>query len=93
MNSPSTWRLHFGTLLSVLFYFRRTWFQIIRAALGGKVVRFSEAGGSDVNLHAQKSRKMNACSCGFWRWRRFPEPLRESCWNIPPKIISANTLS
>ena len=32
--------LHFGTLLSVLFYFRRTWFQIIRAALGGKVVRF-----------------------------------------------------
>jgi undecaprenyl-diphosphatase len=42
--------LHFGTLLSVLFYFRRTWIQIIRAALGGKVVRFSEAGGSDVNL-------------------------------------------
>ena len=31
--------LHFGTLLSVLFYFRRTWFQIIRAAFGGKVVR------------------------------------------------------
>src|SRR5208282_5129318 len=29
--------LHFGTLLSVLFYFRRTWFQIIRAALGEKV--------------------------------------------------------
>ncbi len=28
--------LHFGTLLSVLFYFRRTWFQIVRAALGGK---------------------------------------------------------
>jgi len=42
--------LHFGTLLSVLFYFRRTWFQIIRAALGGKIVRFSEAGGSDANL-------------------------------------------
>ncbi len=42
--------LHFGTLLSVLFYFRRTWFQIVRAALGGKVVRFSESGGADVNL-------------------------------------------
>jgi undecaprenyl-diphosphatase len=42
--------LHFGTLLSVLFYFRRTWFQIIRAALGGKVVRFSESGAADVNL-------------------------------------------
>jgi undecaprenyl-diphosphatase len=42
--------LHFGTLLSVLFYFRRTWFQIVRAAFGGKVVRFSEAGHSDQNL-------------------------------------------
>jgi undecaprenyl-diphosphatase len=42
--------LHFGTLLSVLIYFRRTWFQIIRAALGGKVVRFSEANSSDENL-------------------------------------------
>jgi undecaprenyl-diphosphatase len=42
--------LHFGTLISVLFYFRRTWFQIIRAALGGKVVRFSEAGTGDENL-------------------------------------------
>ncbi|MGA9307937.1 MAG: undecaprenyl-diphosphate phosphatase, partial [Candidatus Sulfotelmatobacter sp.] len=46
--------LHFGTLLSVLFYFRRTWFQIIRAALGGKIVRFSEAGGSDENLTLQE---------------------------------------
>lgn len=46
--------LHFGTLLSVLFYFRRTWFQIIRAALGGKIVRFSEAGSSDVNLTLQE---------------------------------------
>ena len=46
--------LHFGTLLSVLFYFRRTWFQIIRAALGGKIVRFSEAGGSDGNLTLQE---------------------------------------
>jgi len=49
--------LHFGTLLSVLFYFRRTWFQIIRAALGGKVVRFSEAGGSDQNLTAAEQRE------------------------------------
>jgi undecaprenyl-diphosphatase len=49
--------LHFGTLLSVLFYFRRTWFQIIRAALGGRVVRFSEAGGADQNLTAQEQRE------------------------------------
>jgi undecaprenyl-diphosphatase len=49
--------LHFGTLLSVLFYFRRTWFQIIRAALGGKVVRFSEAGGSDESLTAEEQRE------------------------------------
>jgi len=46
--------LHFGTLLSVLFYFRRTWFQIVRAALGGKIVRFSEAGGSDESLTLQE---------------------------------------
>jgi undecaprenyl-diphosphatase len=49
--------LHFGTLLSVLFYFRRTWFQIIRAALGGRVVRFSEAGGDDQNLTAEEQRE------------------------------------
>jgi undecaprenyl-diphosphatase len=49
--------LHFGTLLSVLFYFRRTWFQIIRAALGGKVVCFSEAGGADQDLTAEEQRE------------------------------------
>jgi undecaprenyl-diphosphatase len=49
--------LHFGTLLSLLVYFRRTWFQIIRAALGGKVVRFSEAGGADVNLTPAEQRE------------------------------------
>ena len=49
--------LHFGTLLSVLFYFRRTWFQIIRAALGGKVVRFSEAGASNANLTTDLSQE------------------------------------
>lgn len=52
--------LHFGTLLSVLVYFRRTWFQIVRAALGGKVVRFSESTSSDVNLtpEEQKDERM-----------------------------------
>jgi undecaprenyl-diphosphatase len=49
--------LHFGTLLSVLFYFRRTWFQIVRAAFGGKVVRFSEAGGSDVDLTVEEQKE------------------------------------
>lgn len=49
--------LHFGTLLSVLFYFRRTWFQIVRAALGGKVVRFSEAGSSDTNLSPDEQKE------------------------------------
>jgi undecaprenyl-diphosphatase len=49
--------LHFGTLLSVLFYFRRTWFQIIRAALGGKVERFSEAGGADANLTPEEQKE------------------------------------
>jgi undecaprenyl-diphosphatase len=49
--------LHFGTLLSLLFYFRRTWFQIIRAALGGTVVRFSESTDSDVNLSPAEQRE------------------------------------
>jgi undecaprenyl-diphosphatase len=49
--------LHFGTLLSVLFYFRRTWFQIIRAALGGRVVRFSEAGGADASLTPEEQKE------------------------------------
>jgi undecaprenyl-diphosphatase len=49
--------LHFGTLLSVLFYFRRTWFQIIRAALGGKVVRFSESNSGDTNLTADEQKE------------------------------------
>ncbi|HXM59376.1 MAG TPA: undecaprenyl-diphosphate phosphatase, partial [Terriglobales bacterium] len=49
--------LHFGTLLSVLFYFRRTWFQILRATFGGKVVRFSEAGGSDTTLTADEQKE------------------------------------
>ena len=49
--------LHFGTLLSVLFYFRRTWIQIIRAALGGKIVRFSEVSDADVNLTPDEARE------------------------------------
>jgi undecaprenyl-diphosphatase len=49
--------LHFGTLLAVLIYFRRTWFQIVRAALGGKVVRFSESSGSDANLSPDEQSK------------------------------------
>ena len=49
--------LHFGTLLSVLFYFRRTWVQIIRAALGGKVVRFSESSSSDANLTVEEQKE------------------------------------
>jgi len=49
--------LHFGALLSVLFYFRRTWFQIVRAALGGKVVRFSESGSADTNLAPEEQKE------------------------------------
>jgi undecaprenyl-diphosphatase len=49
--------LHFGTLLSVLFYFRRTWFQIVRAAFGGKVVRFSESAGSDTSLTVDEQKE------------------------------------
>jgi undecaprenyl-diphosphatase len=49
--------LHFGTLLSVLIYFRRTWFQIIRAAFGGKVERFSETGNSGESLNPNEQRE------------------------------------
>ena len=49
--------LHFGTLLSVLFYFRRTWLQIVQAAFGGKVVRFSETGSSDQSLTPDEQRE------------------------------------
>src|SRR6202051_157746 len=49
--------LHFGTLLSVLFYFRRTWFQIVRAAFGGRVVRFSEADSADTSLSADEQKE------------------------------------
>jgi len=49
--------LHFGTLLSVLLYFRRTWVQIIQAAFGGKVVRFSEAAAPDQPLTPAEQRE------------------------------------
>ena len=42
--------LHGGTLVAILLYFWRTWIQILRAALGGKVVRFSETTDSQRNL-------------------------------------------
>ena len=42
--------LHAGTLFAILLYFWRTWVQILRAALGGKVVRFSETTDSQSNL-------------------------------------------
>ena len=42
--------LHSGTLLAILLYFWRTWIQILRAAFGGKVVRFSETSDSQRNL-------------------------------------------
>jgi len=49
--------LHFGTLLSLLIYFRRTWIQIIRAAFGGEVVRFSESTSSDRSLTPDEQRE------------------------------------
>jgi undecaprenyl-diphosphatase len=42
--------LHAGTLFAILIYFWRTWVQILRAAFGGKVVRFSETSDSQVDL-------------------------------------------
>jgi len=49
--------LHAGTLISVLVYFRRTWFQIVRAAFGGKVVRFSENEASARDLTVEEARR------------------------------------
>ena len=42
--------LHAGTLFAILLYFWRTWIQILRAAFGGKVVRFSETSDSARDL-------------------------------------------
>jgi undecaprenyl-diphosphatase len=48
--------LHGGTLLAILVYFWRTWIQILRAAFGGKVVRFSETSDSQRSLTPQEER-------------------------------------
>ena len=48
--------LHGGTLLAILLYFWRTWVQILRAALGGKVVRFSETSDSQRGLTQEEER-------------------------------------
>jgi undecaprenyl-diphosphatase len=49
--------LHAGTLFAILLYFWRTWIQIIRAALGGKVVRFSETSDSQADLTPEEQRR------------------------------------
>jgi undecaprenyl-diphosphatase len=46
--------LHVGTLFAILLYFWRTWIQVLRAALGGKVVRFSEASDNLGDLTAEE---------------------------------------
>jgi undecaprenyl-diphosphatase len=46
--------LHVGTLFAILLYFWRTWIQVLRAALGGKVVRFSEASHNLDDLTAEE---------------------------------------
>jgi undecaprenyl-diphosphatase len=48
--------LHGGTLLAILVYFWRTWLQILSAAFGGKVVRFSETSNSQRNLTPEEER-------------------------------------
>jgi len=49
--------LHAGTLFAILLYFWRTWIQIIRAALGGKVVRFSETSDNLRDLTPEEQRR------------------------------------
>ena len=49
--------LHAGTLFAILLYFWRTWLQIIRAALGGKVVRFSETSDDQRDLTPDEQRR------------------------------------
>ena len=48
--------LHGGTLLAILVYFWRTWLQILSAAFGGKVVRFSESDDSQRHLTPEEER-------------------------------------
>jgi undecaprenyl-diphosphatase len=49
--------LHAGTLFAILLYFWHTWIQIIRAALGGKVVRFSETSDDQRDLTPEEQRR------------------------------------
>ena len=49
--------LHAGTLFAILLYFWRTWIQIIRAAFGGKVVRFSETSDNQRDLTPEEQRR------------------------------------
>ena len=49
--------LHTGTLLAILIYFWRTWIQILRAAFGGKVVRFSETSDNLRDLTPEEQRR------------------------------------
>ena len=49
--------LHAGTLFAILFYFWRTWIQILRAAFGGKVVRFSETSDNVRDLTPEEQRR------------------------------------
>jgi undecaprenyl-diphosphatase len=49
--------LHAGTLFAILLYFWRTWIQIIRAALGGPVVRFSEVSDDQHDLTPEEQRR------------------------------------
>jgi undecaprenyl-diphosphatase len=48
--------LHAGTLFAILLYFWRTWIQILRAAFGGKVVRFSETSDNLRDLTPEEQR-------------------------------------
>jgi undecaprenyl-diphosphatase len=49
--------LHAGTLFAILLYFWRTWIQILRAAFGGKVVRFSETTDNQRDLTPEEQRR------------------------------------
>ena len=49
--------LHAGTLFAILLYFWRTWIQILRAAFGGKVVRFSETSDDQRDLTPEEQRR------------------------------------
>ena len=49
--------LHVGTLFAILLYFWRTWIQILGAAFGGKVVRFSETSDNQRDLTPEEQNR------------------------------------